>query len=248
MSSIILYLYKKPINLMKMKKILLLLISLFCGLESFAQDPNPDLFQTWYLYQIDFESGQQVIVESFDPPIIPTFILEPSLEFNGFGACNSFEGLFTFFPPDNFEVAIESHTTTSCGFFLDEFESDYFSFFFQGTFMFSNIETDSDGFQTLYLSGSIFTTCTFRNIPVLTTPEFQQSEFTVYPNPVKNELFIASESIPIEKIVIYSMRGQTMLTSKNIANSIDVSGLSEGLYFIEISSSKGRSVQKFVKN
>jgi hypothetical protein len=230
-----------------MKNILLFLIGAFSCLQAFAQDPNPDLFQTWYLYQIDFEGGQQVIVESFDPPIIPTFILEPSLEFNGFGACNTFEGLFTFFPPDSFEVASESHTTTSCGFFLDQFEVDYFSFFDQGTFMISNIETDSDGYQTLYLTGGIFTTCTFRNIPVLATPEFQQPDFSVHPNPVKNELFIASENIPIELIKVYSISGSQVMEVSSDLNFLDVSNLSEGIYFIEIFSSEGSSIQKFIK-
>ena len=229
-----------------MKKLILVVsLIVMTNLQGFAQDP--DLFQTWYLYQMDFESGDIIIVENFDPPIIPTLTILPSFEFNGQGACNTFEGLFIFSPPSGFEVAIETHTTTACGFFEDMFENEYFGFFFEGTSIGSFLESDPDGYQTLFLTGGPFTTCIFRNTPVLSTPVFQQPKVMVYPNPVKGELFIASEGIPFEKIKVYSISGSQVAQASVNENSIDVSGLSEGLYFLEVLSSEGRSIQKFIK-
>ena len=69
----------------------------------------------------------------------------------------------------------------------------------------------------------------------------------VYPNPVSETLIITSEGVPIEKIKVYSISGQIILTSENVQNSIDVSGLSEGFYFLEIFSAEGSSIQKFTK-
>ena len=231
---------------MKKRLLIIFTILLVVG-DGLAQDPNPDLFQTWHLYEIDFESGQTIIVANFNPPIAPTLTIDPSLAFNGVGVCNTFEGFFTYTAPSDFEVANESHTTNSCNFDGTMFENEYFGFFAEGTYLFTTIETDTDGFQSLYMTGGIFTTLTFRNTPVLATPEFSQPKIKMYPNPASDLLFVTSEGITIGKIKLYSMSGnQVKKVSANV-KFIDVSGLSAGLYFLEISSSEGKIVQKFVK-
>jgi hypothetical protein len=73
------------------------------------------------------------------------------------------------------------------------------------------------------------------------------TQIAIFPNPVTDSLFIASGGITIEKITVYSLSGQTVLTSENITHSIDVSNLSTGLYFIEISSLKGSYTKRFIK-
>ncbi len=74
------------------------------------------------------------------------------------------------------------------------------------------------------------------------------AEFSIHPNPVSNELFISSGGITIEKINVYSISGQRIQTFENSSQSIDVSNLAQGMYFLEISTSEGNSVQKFVKD
>ncbi|GHT73223.1 hypothetical protein AGMMS50262_03950 [Bacteroidia bacterium] len=56
----------------------------------------------------------------------------------------------------------------------------------------------------------------------------------LYPNPVKEELFIKSE-IPVEKVIIYDMMGKQMI-NRNLQNgqSIHVSQLPGGIYFIQV--------------
>jgi hypothetical protein len=230
-----------------MKRILFLLAVLIYN-QGFAQDPNPDLFQTWHLYEIEFENGPSIIVANYDPPIAPTLLIEPTLTFNGIGACNTFEGIFTYFPPNGFEVASETNTTASCGFDENMFENEYFGFFFEGTYMISTIETDTDGFQTLYMSGDVFTTFTFRNTPVLATPKFSKTKMSLYPNPTFDELNIISNNLEINNKTIYSLQGKAVFSENSNSKTIDVSNLSEGFYFIEISSSDGKSIQKFIKH
>lgn len=78
-------------------KHLLLLISLVCSIDCFSQDPNPQLFQTWYLYDI-YSSDDNIHhpVSAVTPPISPyiTFTNTPTLSHNGQGACNMFNGNF----------------------------------------------------------------------------------------------------------------------------------------------------------
>jgi hypothetical protein len=82
---------------------------------------------------------------------------------------------------------------------------------------------------------------------VLDVAEKDKLNITVYPNPVSETLFIASEGISIEKKTVYSLHGKLVFSENSASKTIDVSNLSNGLYFIEISSSEGKSVQKFIK-
>jgi hypothetical protein len=234
-----------------MKNILLFLIGAFSCLQAFAQDPNPDLFQTWYLTNLSDELGDEIIVSNVSPSIHPTFTITELLDFSGI-VCNEYGGFFTY-------DAVNDHL------FLDEFspclcgtcnnpppshvtlEERYFEFFLTGGLYSYAITDGPQGDKILALDSQIFSTLIFSNTFLGVTDQ-KMNAVNVFPNPVSDELFITSEGMVIEKIIVYSMSGQTVLTSENIAGSIDVSSLSEGLYFIEVSSSEGKSVQKFVKN
>ena len=80
---------------------------------------------------------------------------------------------------------------------------------------------------------------------ILNTNDVYEIEFSIYPNPSDNVISIVSES-NIEQVNIYSLQG---ILIKNVSeiNDIDVSHLSSGLYFIEVLSEKGKSVQKLIK-
>jgi Leucine-rich repeat (LRR) protein len=73
------------------------------------------------------------------------------------------------------------------------------------------------------------------------------NQIALYPNPVAETLFITHGGISIEKMTVYSMNGQTLLSSENITQSIDVSILSDGIYFLEVSTIQGKRVKKFIK-
>jgi hypothetical protein len=74
-----------------------------------------------------------------------------------------------------------------------------------------------------------------------------KNEFKIFPNPVFDQLFISSEKLIIKTLSVFSTTGQMILEIEDASNSIDVSSLSKGMYFLEISSSEGKSVQKFIK-
>src|SRR5690606_22949659 len=73
--------------------------------------------------------------------------------------------------------------------------------------------------------------------------------FSLYPNPVKDKLFIESitENTHISSIKIYNLQGNVVLNITNIENAINVSNLTSGLYFCNLYTSKGVFTYKILK-
>lgn len=225
-----------------MKKIYLGLLVCFIFFNGFAQEP--ELFKTWHLFRMDADLGEPQFVENIDPLIFPYLTINESLEFNGFGACNSFSGLFVYGEEDDTLTPINFTKTNEDCIYPEHigFEEGYF-------FQFSDE-------QPLYIVDIIETlfafdlypgfTYTFSNEP-LSLNNYNLIPFKIYPNPVINNLHISSENINIERLNIYSITGQKVLKQHTINNTVDVSNLSKGMYFIEIFTSEGNTVKKFIK-
>ncbi|MBG42475.1 MAG: hypothetical protein CL530_00735 [Aequorivita sp.] len=73
---------------------------------------------------------------------------------------------------------------------------------------------------------------------------FDSLSFKVFPNPTNNMLNIQSKT-PIENVKIYSPQGT--LVNEYTSNSIDVSQLSAGIYFVEVTFDGNRGTKKFIK-
>jgi len=68
------------------------------------------------------------------------------------------------------------------------------------------------------------------------------------PVPTKNSLTISTkQAVTISSVSIYNTLGQLVQVNTNPAQTLDVSGLKAGSYFIKILSDKGSAVGKFVK-
>ncbi len=81
----------------------------------------------------------------------------------------------------------------------------------------------------------------------LSVQENTSADFKIYPNPVSDQLFISSENLQVENIRIYEISGKQVLNIERSETSIDVSQLTEGIYFIEVTSQEGTSSQRFIK-
>lgn len=79
------------------------------------------------------------------------------------------------------------------------------------------------------------------------TKNLNAFEFSMYPNPVINELIIKTQE-SLKKVEIYNLLGKKVLISENVTNSIDVSSLSSSIYLVKLTSDKGVSIKKLVKN
>ncbi len=59
-------------------------------------------------------------------------------------------------------------------------------------------------------------------------------EITIYPNPAKDLIYLQSDH-PLEKITIFDIRGRSVYSSSSdLDRPIDISGLSAGIYWLEI--------------
>ena len=86
-------------------------------------------------------------------------------------------------------------------------------------------------------------------VAALSTQDFDfGSYFTLYPNPAKDVLNIQTkQDLQVNSVEIYNQLGQIIMAVTNSVNSVDVSNLSSGTYFVKINSVKGSANAKFVK-
>jgi len=81
--------------------------------------------------------------------------------------------------------------------------------------------------------------------------EFEEvtNQIIVFPNPVKGVLNIkVSGSLDIKNIEIYNMLGNQIKSYSNNFESLDVSELSNGLYFLKFGTNKGMITKKILVN
>ncbi|WP_291085088.1 T9SS type A sorting domain-containing protein, partial [Flavobacterium sp. BFFFF1] len=91
--------------------------------------------------------------------------------------------------------------------------------------------------------------CSVDSACVLKTDEVEVYKlFTIYPNPATDVLHVKSkENTSITSLSVYNTLGQLIITVTNPQQTIDVSELLSGNYFIKITSNKGIANARFVK-
>ncbi len=70
-------------------------------------------------------------------------------------------------------------------------------------------------------------------------------EFSLYPNITDGKMWVTT-STDVNNMSIYNMQGAVIRTYSN-TNEVDVSDISAGMYFMEISTKEGKGIQKFMK-
>ncbi len=87
----------------------------------------------------------------------------------------------------------------------------------------------------------------YYNNVLLSTQIFQDLKISIYPNPVKDRLVIESQ-VPIEHLQVYSINGREVLRESVDIESVNVSKLPSGIYFMSIDTQEGTLIKKFIKN
>ncbi len=81
--------------------------------------------------------------------------------------------------------------------------------------------------------------------------EYNAINCNIYPNPVNDILYIETES-EIEEVMVYDVYGRVqnirISETQNLRNSIDVSNLNTGIYFVKINTGNRNTVRRFIKN
>jgi hypothetical protein len=230
-----------------MKNILLFLFGLFYGVQSFAQDSNPDLFRTWYVTEVQSNFITWDVID-ITPRISPTLVLTETFNFSGEAACNIYTGTLSYDSTTNyFEILSFVRTNNTCNEQTHtNFEAEFFNFFIVGHSFSPWVDNESNGEQSLYTISPWYPLINGKNT-ALGVNEYSASRVTVYPNPVTDRLFITTENAQMIKIEVYSISGKKVFENLKFENSVDVSSLSKGIYFLEIISEEGRDIRKFIK-
>ncbi|MCB0807091.1 MAG: T9SS type A sorting domain-containing protein, partial [Bacteroidales bacterium] len=77
----------------------------------------------------------------------------------------------------------------------------------------------------------------FENPGLVSVQENQTSEFSVYPNPATDKIFLNSEN-PVSKIQIYNQSGELLLTMEK-TSMIDISMLNPAIYILKVTDTRG---------
>ncbi|MCF6131932.1 T9SS type A sorting domain-containing protein [Flavobacterium wongokense] len=227
-------------------KYLLLLACLICSVSCFSQDPDPRLFQTWYLtYTSNSDISPAYGVWTINPPITPTLIIyntPGTLHFTGTGACNTFTGEFISVLPTQLQTTVFTPTTSVCGPEIhNAFEASYFDGMRYA--LLYNIIPLSSGLRlviTVPMGQAIF-----QNFPLETT-EFDLEKMTVYPNPGNSIIFLRSNQA-ILKIDVVNSYGQIVKTINDDFEAINIADLSCGIYLLKINTELGTINKKIIK-
>jgi heat shock protein HslJ len=225
-------------------KTIIYIISITFSLNCFSQTPNPNLFQTWYLYDIYSSSfNTHYYTSTVSPAISPTLIFSSSVNYNGNGACNSYNGTLTFPANDYMKFTLFIRTLLICANSeQNSFESSFFGLFNPSDmgvqYFVSNMElTIITPLQVYYR---------FRNSP-LNNSEFEKEQIVISPNPVESNIYIKNSNYKIYNIEILNHLGQNVKTVISGFEDIDVSDLASGIYTLKLISENNTEFKKIIK-
>ena len=223
----------------------LLFLSLICGLLSYSQAPDPRLFQTWYTSFVqDTDLSPSYIVAAIIPQITPTLIISEDMTFSGTGACNTFTGFFTSENPNGLQTTFTSQTLLICDDAIhNSFESAYFGAL-QSAVSYSFYEQPEG--LVLTISTGLFGAAIFTNFPLKTT-KFDSGQINIFPNPVTSKFFVSNKDLTISKIQVINSYGQNVKTIQSNFEGVDISGLTSGIYVLQIFSDSGIINKKIIK-
>lgn len=79
----------------------------------------------------------------------------------------------------------------------------------------------------------------------LSVGSFNSNSFSIYPNPVENNINI-NTTFNIEKITVFDVNGKQITENSN-SKSLNISSLKQGVYFVKIKSNSSTVIKKVVK-
>ncbi|GHC64412.1 M36 family metallopeptidase [Ulvibacter litoralis] len=85
---------------------------------------------------------------------------------------------------------------------------------------------------------------------ILNTNTVDLDSVSVYPNPTQNILYIVSPKVLVQSATVYDVRGRALQTidfSSEANKQLDISSLSNALYFVEITTESGMITKRIVK-
>ncbi|WP_435579357.1 T9SS type A sorting domain-containing protein [Gilvibacter sp.] len=245
-----------------MKQFSLLILGLLLCSQSFAQDPDPGDFvfeRDWFSWHVILDGDyfqrpspndeQEYITMdiAFGDPAVFTSQACGSVSLNMEFVEYSFEfgtALITdvVIEPDPCDLDVNNTYTAAYFEFLAGLEGQIVEWMI-------TISTPSGaalgplGFQIEDNDGNY---AFWADIP-LSVSDFQFEDTKLYPNPALDILQWSQKDTQTVNARVYTVDGRLLLSETVSSQQIDVSDLSAGIYLLELSSSDGKTVKRFIK-
>ncbi len=236
-----------------MKKLLIIII-LVTSFNSIAQDAR--LFNyTWFLHNLIIDGNDNIPPINNEIPFVALDFIEvnPSIETV---ACpeSAGGGDVIFNGTTNFNIPVFVYLTGDC---YGDPENEVFNALYIENYWTNNTPGDfsytitEDGSSiTLFITNQLGDTAIYGN-ELLSSENFNENSFAIYPNPATTTLFIENNDVIITNISIYDISGRLVYSDKSITSevsTINIQNLNEGIYFINIMDEQDRILTKrFIK-
>ena len=239
-----------PVKKMNMKKTILLFVCciiMALSMQSYGQGPITEV--AWRLDHLNYNDVDYYNNPTIHLQFIPIgndYKMTTSLNLKTFSSGVEFGSNPEFLTTINPNI-IDSDCEEYCDLDAAYFDGFFYNEGISKTFDYYIIIIDQPDGLILVMTDEFGNEATYLDSIILSVDNEDALSFDMYPNPVSNQLFVSSESATIESISVYSLQGQQIKVLLQDDSSLDVSFLSSGMYFIEVSTSEGKSVQKFIK-
>ncbi len=230
-----------------MKKIILIFL-IQSSLLAFGQ--NPELFtNTWYLQNTIIDGQDNIPPVSEVIPYITADFIETDYGFQT-SICNGLSGSLIYGeePAAYFQFIDVAITLGSCmnspGFEgFDEYEAVYFQNYWEsslnGNAHFYYLVDSAASIKTLTITNINGDQAIYNNT-YLTNEENLLETYSIFPNPVKDRIFVAG--INIKGLTLFNFLGQKINTTNE--NEMDVSNYKKGIYLLEIKTKNNHKMTK----
>lgn len=105
------------------------------------------------------------------------------------------------------------------------------------------------GSEAAYEANSVWTDFNPINGNLLATDSFVKDNFSIYPNPFKNELFIDVKNLTNTQLDVLDINEKMLFNQTlNTNNIINTGNLSNGMYLFKVTSNEGSVTTKVIKN
>lgn len=125
----------------------------------------------------------------------------------------------------------------------NSFESSYFGVL-QSAGQYQ-ITSDGQGL-ILTIDTPLFGKAIFNNYK-LKSKSFDGEQLAIYPNPSHSVIYLNAKQLNISKVQIVNSFGQNIKTINNNFETLDISDLSSGIYFLKIDTEFGTINKKIIK-
>ncbi|WP_299886443.1 T9SS type A sorting domain-containing protein [uncultured Lacinutrix sp.] len=116
-----------------------------------------------------------------------------------------------------------------------------FNSFFIGTLSGNLVDTATDN----YAGQTGTTTYSFST---LGTVDNELTGYSIFPNPAKNVVIIKGLENNLKSVEIYSISGQKVMTAVNNLETVNISALQSGVYFVKLSTEEASTTIKLIKD